>query len=178
MTECRDRYSFLSELAHYEWIEVAVQKALPKPLAIGFQPIIPITASDLAQMRPIWNPNMALAVYNAPIPLIIDVIVENEDDGSCFEALLRLEYPLTCCPTLIYRKPESLTATFFVLTPLMAAYYQATQSSEMSYRMGFDWLREHVPSIAAVDDGVLFAQGLAMISQAFDEQILLGSQCL
>lgn len=173
--EARDTFSFLPQLAHYEWAEVAVQNLkpfeLPQESILG----VPKTVEALETQKPFWNPCAAFRVYDYALPEIIEKLLNLPDSEMDLSQNLQENAVFYPTPTMIYRKLNENKATFYVFNPLLAAFYTCSESLNSSYADVFRWLKANIASLETVSEAVLFEQGLAMLDNCYEKGLLLAS---
>lgn len=128
-------YPFLTELMHYEWLELAVEIAPDAPL----DQINP--SGDLLNQEPVWNPAARTSCYSYPVHCIGPDLQPAEPDPtpSCF---------------LLVRQPQG-RIEFTQLTPISA---RLAEWLEQGGRTGVEVLEGLAAELGlAVDQGWLEA---------------------
>lgn len=144
---------FLLELAHYEWVELALGVSEEEIPETGFDP-----QADLLDSQVLLSPLVWCLAYQWPVHLI------GPDH-------LPGERPANPTELIVYRRRDD-TVAFMVVNAVTLALVAAIEGGETprSALAGID--RE----LSAVDSNVVYEQGIATLQRLRDAEIILGSQ--
>jgi hypothetical protein len=172
-----DQYSFLPELALYEWLEVEIENAPNQIFPIDAVNLIPTTANILAQTAPIWNQASHLRLWFYNIPQLIEAIVADLEQDLIFD--WPNTHAVTPKPTslFIYRDTDTHRARFFELNALTAQFIELSQAEpKASYEAVFMALKDCHPTLASIPIDTLLSQGLPLLANCQAAKILLASR--
>jgi hypothetical protein len=144
---------WLAELAHYEWVELALQisdEPMPRHDPSG----------DLLQGRPLLSPYAWALAYRWPVPHI----------GPTH----RPEAPPEAPTLLLVRRDHEGVVRFAGISPLV--YRLLVLLGESGQRTGRQALIQLAQEAGAADIDVFLREGAAMLRQLRDEGTLLGTQ--
>jgi Putative DNA-binding domain len=172
-----ERYPFLSDLAQYEWIEVAVENDREQSLPVDFIPFHPETPEQLSTICPIWNQASDLRTFWYNVPQIIQTLEKDNsltNETSPWENNLDVELQLTLL--FIFRDPANHRARFFELNHLTAQLIEISMlNPHVSYEITLNELQANSPALTNISLKTLRQEGLGIFSTLHKEGILLGS---
>lgn len=116
------KFPYLSDLAHYEWIELQlmedVRKIEPLPHEKLSQP------EHFEKLAPVINPVISIGNYNYPVPLIVDYL----RDGELPRNISPREVVIA-----VYRDPETHLGRYVEITPGVLKVIEQAQVKPTSY---------------------------------------------
>ena len=143
---------WLHELAHYEWVELALQ--------ISDEPLPPHDpAGDVLVGKPVLSPHAWALAYCWPVPRI----------GPGFQPVAMPEAPTL----LLVRRDAAGDVHFSELSPLVFRLLQLLEEDAMAN--GSDALRQLAAEANAVDVDAFIRDGVAMLAQLQCEGVVLGT---
>lgn len=143
---------WLHELAHYEWVELALQ--------ISDEPLPPHDpAGDVLAGKPVLSPHAWALAYSWPVPRI----------GPEFQPVAMPEAPTL----LLVRRDAAGDVHFSELSPLVFRLLQLLEEDAMAN--GSDALRQLATEANAVDVDAFLRDGIAMLAQLRREGVVLGT---
>jgi len=143
---------WLHELAHYEWVELALQ--------ISDEPLPPHDpGGDLLDGRPVLSPLAWALAYCWPVPRI----------GPDFQPGVPPETPTL----LLVRRDAAGDVQFSELSPLVFRLLQLLEDEAIAD--GRQVLERLAAEATASDTGVFVRDGLAMLAQLHREGVVLGT---
>ena len=143
---------WLHELAHYEWVELALQ--------ISDEPLPPHdSAGDLLAGNPVLSPLAWALAYCWPVPRI----------GPEFQPTTMPEVPTL----LLVRRNQAGDVRFSELSPLVFRLLQLLD--EESTGSGRQALRQLATEAGADDVDAFIRDGVAMLAQLHREDVVLGT---
>lgn len=161
-------FPFIADLAHYEWLEMAVLNDPEPALPAGLVSMVPDGAL-FDQYQPVWNPIRRLHTFSYQIPALLDAwkaspqsVLQNPARFSAPQALL------------IYRDPRTLNARFFVVNELTATLLRLSGKGA-SYEATLTALQSEIPALVQVPMDVLKRQAYGLLEDCLENGILMGS---
>ena len=143
---------WLHELAHYEWVELALQ--------ISDEPLPPHDAAgDLLAGRPVLSPHAWALAYGWPVPRI----------GPEFQPTTIPEAPTL----LLVRRDQAGDVHFSELSPLVFRLLQLLDDDAVA--SGRDALRQLAAEANADDVDAFTRNGITMLAQLQREGVVLGT---
>jgi hypothetical protein len=163
------KYPFLVDLAYYEWDEIEILNAPDEPRPPDFQLGFPDSVEGLSYWSPLSNPARRLRTFGYHVPELLEYL-------KTVETISPAKFKIAPKPSeiLIYRDSEQLSARFFLLTPLTAKFI-AKMVPGVTYYEIFQSLQVEEPALQAMPLEQILTQGLGLIQQCFQQNIILGS---
>lgn len=166
------QYPYLEDIAHYEWLEMEVLNAEDEPLPDSMEAGFPQTTEGLEYWGPIANPIKRLRTFQYEVPQLLEQLKDLEE-----KPLKKINFKKGAVAILIYRDMETCQARFFQMAPLTAQFIQQLKPGR-TYLEIFTALREENPALQALALEQILPQGLNLIHQCFEANIILGSVLL
>jgi hypothetical protein len=146
---------FLRELAHYEWVELALQIAQVESVAQDLQP-----EGDLLAGAPVLSPLAWPLAYQWPVPEL----------GPDYQP----DVPPAAPTLLMLRREPGGTVTFSRLSPL--AFRLAQRLGEHPRLSGREQLQALAAEAGIDDEPAFLAQGLQLLEQFRRTGVVLGTR--
>jgi hypothetical protein len=147
---------FMLELAHYEWVELALSLDEADPEAAGIDP-----EGDLLADVPVLSPLAWPLSYAWPVHRI------------CADYQPR-EAPVEATHLLVYRQSD-YSVRFMQLNPVSALLLNRLQANEG--QTGLEMLNAIAGEIGHPNPGTVIEAGAALMNELRDKQIILGARC-
>lgn len=168
-SDLKKKFPFLSDLAYYEWYEIEVLNESDEPLPPNFQLGFPDSVEGMSYFAPVANSARRLHSYRYHIPELIEHLKTVEKINAA-----KFKLPEKPSDIIIYRDSDTLSARFFMLTPLTGKFI-AKLGPPLTYYEIFKALKEEEPMLQNLSLEQILPQGLGLIQQCFQQNIILGS---